>query len=644
MQLANNRGPKSTQSTSLFLNLTPSEWNPKFATRQPDLDYRMENKTYIETGGVDEDVVRTFMQDPDESDVCSPQADLVEAYCVGASLEALEAEEGEASELLVAYLDDREFIDGGGPGRQRPYRGRLTARDLFRELKKPRFCCGGSSPSFGNDTITTVKEEVIVRLWNLTEKAPSESQKKKGKAKGERKRKRKRKRKRFITGLDRWSIYALVTTASDYQTPGLRSAIYGHLAFENFIGVTFPPKGIAMFQLAFHLPYYVWRKSPKAHEDHRIHANGRPLRQSQNVSFLDRTSSETPSFLYEAQVSCLVSGTDESRWVAYVFVDNYFEVDGEGKETVSSYHEDSLGEDGERMDPLTYGTCPVNRPDWNPRKYFLVVFRVRLNQINCEWQQLVAKIKGSVREYAHDYSLSLSGKRSSSKEALEYDDKVRRSRDWIVQVRMLSKELSMELSKTVHACERFCLKYAVYFQDPAELPNEYRTLPAIQNIFDQLESLKMTLEYLTERCDNYIRELETQLSLENNQVGILQQKMTHDSKWLSVVMMSSLPVALTAGIFSMDQNVIPFLPASFGSFVSLIIIFGILGMVIVIHFVPSYHTRCWQLVGDLAWPKLWEKKTKVSCSSMLRFSRYWLFGNPLTPSDEENPPAEQAPS
>lgn len=190
-----------------------------------------------------------------------------------------------------------------------------------------------------------------------------------------------------------------MTTASDYQTPGLRSAIYGHLAFENFIGVTFPPKGIAMFQLAFHLPYYVWRESPKAHEDHRLHANRRPLRQSQNVSFLDRTSSETPSFLYEAQVSCLVSGTDESRWVAYVFVDNYFEVDGEGKETVSSYHEDSLGEDGERMDPLTYGTCPVDRPDWNPRKYFLVVFRVRLNQINCEWQQLVAKIKGSVRAY-----------------------------------------------------------------------------------------------------------------------------------------------------------------------------------------------------------------------------------------------------
>ena len=189
-----------------------------------------------------------------------------------------------------------------------------------------------------------------------------------------------------------------MATASESQTPGLRSAIHEHLAFENFIGVTFPPKGIAMFQLAFHLPYYVLRKSLKAHKDHRLHANGRPLRQSQDVSFLD-WSSGSSSFLYEAQVSCLVSGTDDSRWVAYAFVDNYFEVDGDGRETVSSYHEDSLGEGCLRVDPLTFGTCPVDMPVWNPRKYFLMVLRVRLNHINREWQHLVTKIKESIREY-----------------------------------------------------------------------------------------------------------------------------------------------------------------------------------------------------------------------------------------------------
>ena len=46
--------------------------------------------------------------------------------------------------------------------------------------------------------------------------------------------------RRFITNLDRWSIYALICTASESQALGLRDAIYKHLAFENFIGVTFP--------------------------------------------------------------------------------------------------------------------------------------------------------------------------------------------------------------------------------------------------------------------------------------------------------------------------------------------------------------------------------------------------------------------
>jgi hypothetical protein len=45
--------------------------------------------------------------------------------------------------------------------------------------------------------------------------------------------------RRFVTDLDRWSIYALIGTASYYQAFALREALYKHLAFETFIGVTF---------------------------------------------------------------------------------------------------------------------------------------------------------------------------------------------------------------------------------------------------------------------------------------------------------------------------------------------------------------------------------------------------------------------
>lgn len=161
-----------------------------------------------------------------------------------------------------------------------------------------------------------------------------------------------------------------------------------------------------MFQLAFHLPYYVWRGSQKVCEDHRRDENANPLRQSQDVSFLNWKSSGSPGFLYEAQISCVVAGSDEWRWVAYCFVDTYFDADEEAKETVQSYHEDSLVTEGMRADPLTFGVTNADDPIQNPKAYFLMVFQIRINQVKREWQNVVAKVQQSVREYVQVRSLS----------------------------------------------------------------------------------------------------------------------------------------------------------------------------------------------------------------------------------------------
>jgi hypothetical protein len=152
-----------------------------------------------------------------------------------------------------------------------------------------------------------------------------------------------------------------------------------------------------MFQLAFHLPYYVWRNSQKACEDHRRDTNARPLRQSQDVSFLNWESSESSSFLYEAQISCVVAGSDEWRWVGYCFVDIYFDAAEEAKETVLSYHEDSLVADGMRVDPFTRGEA--DNPIQKPREYFLRVFQIRIDQVKREWQQVITKVQQSICEY-----------------------------------------------------------------------------------------------------------------------------------------------------------------------------------------------------------------------------------------------------
>lgn len=45
--------------------------------------------------------------------------------------------------------------------------------------------------------------------------------------------------RRFIADPDPWSILALIGTASYHQVPVLRDALYRHVAFQTFIGVTF---------------------------------------------------------------------------------------------------------------------------------------------------------------------------------------------------------------------------------------------------------------------------------------------------------------------------------------------------------------------------------------------------------------------
>jgi hypothetical protein len=158
-----------------------------------------------------------------------------------------------------------------------------------------------------------------------------------------------------------------------------------------------------MFQLAFHLPYFAWRSpksAMKAFRDERQDADGNPLRHSQDVSFLNWGDSGRPSFLYEAQISCVVSGPDEWVWDAYFFIDNYFDAGEETQESVQSYHEDSEGEHGTIMDPLTYGVATADEPEERPKPYFLMVFQIRVKQVCREWEQVVGKLQHSIRKYS----------------------------------------------------------------------------------------------------------------------------------------------------------------------------------------------------------------------------------------------------
>jgi hypothetical protein len=134
IMLRKRRSAGGGSKPSPFLNLTPSEWPLIFDSRREDVLYAIENKPFIESREPEDSVVRCFMKNYDESDACLPRADKVEQYCFGATMEALKSEKGVVGEP-IAWLDERS--SAGGNEQVRRYRGPLTPRRLYQELKRP---------------------------------------------------------------------------------------------------------------------------------------------------------------------------------------------------------------------------------------------------------------------------------------------------------------------------------------------------------------------------------------------------------------------------------------------------------------------------------------------------------------------------
>ncbi|EXJ68618.1 uncharacterized protein A1O5_08412 [Cladophialophora psammophila CBS 110553] len=142
------------------------------------------------------------------------------------------------------------------------------------------------------------------------------------------------------------------------------------------------------------MPFYAWR--PFLCEDHRRYAHGGPLRNTVDVSFLNRQSGYSPQVLCEAHLTCVISGSDDQHWVAYFFTDTYFDGKDEARETVLEYDKDKRSDHGMNADPLTYGNVDADvDPVWDPRKYFLTIVQHRLGQVTREWCQVVTNLRES---------------------------------------------------------------------------------------------------------------------------------------------------------------------------------------------------------------------------------------------------------
>ncbi|KAI1282229.1 hypothetical protein F5Y07DRAFT_395029 [Xylaria sp. FL0933] len=548
--------------------MTQRSWEVDFGRRKPARTYLFENEAYFrylyEASGRRESFIRVAMKASRDSQRFSCRADRIEGFCGDLNIEAfLSASTGLAVQP-VALLDDRkaDLVDMiKETGICRTQKGPLNPKQLHKELKKPRYSTADTVlPSTGtaiNVGVPTTEPDAERRLI-------------------------------YITDLNRYTILVLLDTASRQQAYFLRDFIYNHLVFAPSIGVFIPFTSFKSFAFVFHFPYYALRKGPLYFKDERCMKDGRPLRRSQRLGFLDETpwgirGTQNEDFIYEAQISCLVAGLDDSSYIGYVFVDTYH--DGPNSdESVKEYYEKSntpgrysskkplvlfsflwgnfptidapvrakiMPKKPLTVDPLSGGMLQADLPLWSPRSYFLRVFEFRIEQVKEEWVNAVFVIQNKMTTYIQDYQISKDVYLSS--DVAGRGDRLRRFHDWTGHTVRLVMDLIHVLSKTLYACDRFQSKDCEYFQDDKAFDKD--TLPpslCLAAIAKHVEEMKDQLQTL-----QHLEKLEAYLALEDRNVTILQARTNESVKAITFLAFLVSPPAVTSALYSMQDDVLP---------------------------------------------------------------------------------------
>ncbi|RFU29722.1 hypothetical protein B7463_g6595, partial [Scytalidium lignicola] len=392
---------------------------------------------------VDDDI-GLLLQDIEE-EVHSPMIKAVEDFCRDARMVDLKSGRGVAGQRRGAWIDDRCFTHLTRSGYVRKYQNPLSATTLYQLLQIPRF---------NNGDMPDANRRLI-----------------------------------YIENLDPYYILALGYSASFHQISALREAIWTHISFQASMRIKVPATGFTIFQLEFHIPYFVLKTSPS---NATMHSN--PRRGSRDISSLEtnRDTSQEPknNRLYEAQISFVICGSDNRCWVGYAFADTYFG-HNDLKECTFSYdglHEDPIASDGE---------LDLNLPIWDPREYFLIIVKIRMAQVLKEWELVI----NTVGNYINTYTNQNKNMLSLDHERLR--DGILNAKDilyWTQQAADLLSNLSKVLSETIKVWEEFNSSDGdiCYFNNLQ--PRAQQLIGAIKQTFDTLKSLQNRLHLLEKSC------------------------------------------------------------------------------------------------------------------------------------------------
>ncbi|RYP03607.1 hypothetical protein DL764_005037 [Monosporascus ibericus] len=225
-------------------------------------------------------------------------------------------------------------------------------------------------------------------------------------------------------------------------------------------------------------------------------------------TLFEKSDNSGNDIIYQAKVSCLVSGWDRYSWVAYMFVDLYFEESHVDEDLESiAYYEQHLSDHEVRLDPFTAGETTSHAALREPREYFLQVLAVRLSRTKNEWEHLVLYIEEAICTYMTNYWSRLAqAESSSSSENPGSSAKGNSTRtalrlefhEWMKMATALLGELINTIQEYARELDLFFSKGVYYFRGFTHSTNvsgrAIVSLATIDRVRDELGRLSIKLQ------------------------------------------------------------------------------------------------------------------------------------------------------
>ncbi|KAK5242952.1 hypothetical protein LTR96_001878 [Exophiala xenobiotica] len=150
--------------------------------------------------------------------------------------------------------------------------------------------------------------------------------------------------------------------------------------------------------------------------------------------------------------TCVLSGADEWRWVAYTFVDSLF--DGADGENAEQCQKDIL--EGFHAEPFGYDVA--DKPIEEAGESVLDVINMRAKQISQEWERVVNKPHKGFRKYRRKHKNQSRRPRhqtAAAEVATKFSEEIEESLDWFVGALTVLNDLLDVMTRTCNAWSEF---------------------------------------------------------------------------------------------------------------------------------------------------------------------------------------------